>query len=79
MTEAGGARDNEPHANAVGLYTISIRVTPGCIRLEISKPYHDQGGWMSLLDAISDTWGDCGTVGGQQTLWAEVRGPRREP
>jgi len=78
LTEAGEVRDNEPQANAAGLYTISIRVAPDCIRLEISKPYHDHGGWMALLDAIADTWGDCGTVGGQQMLWAEVKVPRRE-
>jgi len=60
------------------LYTFTVKVTPDCIRLEISKPYHECGGWMALLDAIADTWGDCGTVDGQQTLWAEVRVPRRE-
>ncbi len=65
---AVGAGDTEPTCE----YIITVCLTPDCLRLEITKPYHDQAGWLGILDALADRWGHYGTEGGQQTLWAEL-------
>ena len=69
-------KHDDTYESPCRLYVITVRVTPGCMRLEISKPHHQQSGWITLLDAIADRWGDYGAVGGQQTLWAELDLPR---
>jgi hypothetical protein len=74
---SGGLDATDNDDAACSLYHISVRIMPGCIRLEITKPYHEQGGWLALLDAFADRWGDYGTVGGRQVLWAEVEVRRR--
>jgi hypothetical protein len=72
---AVGAGDTEPTCE----YTITMRVTPSCLRLEMTKPYKEQVGWAAILDAVADRWGHYGTAGGQQTLWAELTWPRDPP
>jgi hypothetical protein len=59
-------------------YTITIRITASCARVEISKPCgHEPGAWLAILATIADRFGSFGATDGEQTLWAEValRGP----
>lgn len=79
MTSPDGQHAGVDKSNAehVREHTITVRITPDCLRLEISKPYHEQNAWLVILDAVAHRWGHCGTAGGQQTLWAELTLPHR--
>ena len=71
--------DSRPQPDQALRYTITLTVTPGCARLEVTKPCLDQGGWITLIDAIADRWGSHGSFGGDQTFWAELDWPSCTP
>ena len=71
--------NGQQQADATSRYAITLTVTPGCVRLEVTKPCPDQSGWITLIDAIADRWGSHGSVGGGQTLWAELDWPSSAP
>lgn len=58
-------------------YSITVRIAPDCARLEVTRPFKDNGAWLSLIDAVADRWGSYACSDGEHTVWAELdwRGP----
>ena len=48
---------NDDPGEQCAIDTITVRVTPDCLRLEICKRYGSQDAWLAILDALADRWG----------------------
>jgi hypothetical protein len=65
--------DQEERKAAFTPYTITVRITPGCARIEISRPREQEPGvWLAILAAVADHIASYSTIDGVQTFWAEV-------